>query len=91
MGVAILRCCGDVLVALAVFAVLDYGCRWWQHRRLLRMSDNEMREEVKQREGDPLIRRQRQQRHRELVRNRGGDRSDVYGQVADILTEREMR
>ena len=75
---AILRCCGDLLVALTMFAALDYACRWWHHRQSLRMSDMEMREEIKSREGDPAVRRQRQQHHRKLAAGRGrfADQSD---------------
>ena len=57
----------EVLVALAMFAVFDYACRCWRHRQSLKMTDMEMREEIKTREGDPNLRRQRQQRHRKLA------------------------
>ncbi|HMO13592.1 MAG TPA: flagellar biosynthesis protein FlhB [Pirellulaceae bacterium] len=36
--------------------VIDYGFQWWKHRRDLRMTLQEVRDEHKQTEGDPQVR-----------------------------------
>jgi flagellar biosynthesis protein FlhB len=52
---------------LAVLAVLDYGYQWWQHERDLRMTDQELRDELRTLQGDPQVQSRRrqlqQQRH----------------------------
>ena len=42
-------------VALVVLAVLDYGFQFWSHERDLRMTPQEIREEMRHLEGDPQI------------------------------------
>ena len=37
------------------FAILDYGYQRWDWSRRLRMSRQEAKEELKEREGNPLI------------------------------------
>jgi len=44
-----------VLVSLAVIAIADYGWSWWRHRKNLRMSKQELKDEHKDSEGDPKI------------------------------------
>ncbi|MBI3636631.1 MAG: EscU/YscU/HrcU family type III secretion system export apparatus switch protein, partial [Candidatus Rokubacteria bacterium] len=43
-------------LAHAALAALDYGYQRWSHRRGLRMTREEVKEEMKQAEGDPQIR-----------------------------------
>jgi len=56
---------GSVLALLAgivaVFALLDWSFNRWEYLRQMRMSRREMREEVKEREGDPRIKSRRRQ------------------------------
>jgi len=63
-----------VLVQLAlVFLLLgfaDYLYQRWEFERSLRMSKQELKEEFKQIEGDPLVKRRIRQRQRELARSR---------------------
>jgi len=56
--------------ALAVLAVLDYGVQRWQFERSLRMTKQEVREEMRQLEGDPVIRSYVRRRHREMGQRR---------------------
>lgn len=52
-------------IALAVLAILDYAYQRWQHEQDLRMTRQEVREELKRLEGDPALeegRRRLQQR-----------------------------
>ena len=55
------------LVALAVF---DYGFQFWKHEQDLRMTKQEIREELKEMEGDPQIRSRRRDAHRKLAEAR---------------------
>lgn len=60
-----------VLGVLAVFlALLDYGYRRWDYERRIRMSKQEIKEEIKQHEGDPLIKSAIRKRMRQLARGR---------------------
>ncbi|HEY6925472.1 MAG TPA: EscU/YscU/HrcU family type III secretion system export apparatus switch protein [Steroidobacteraceae bacterium] len=60
------RLLGSVLALLAgimvLFALLDWSFNRWEYLRQMRMSRREMREELKEREGDPRIK----SKHRQL-------------------------
>lgn len=53
--------------ALVALAGLDYLFQRWKHEQELRMTKQEVREELKQMEGDPLIRQRRREAHRKLA------------------------
>lgn len=53
--------------ALLVLAILDYGYQWWRHEQDLKMTPQELREELKNIEGDPQLRARRKQMQRNLV------------------------
>ncbi len=55
---------------LVVLAILDYGYQRWQYERDLRMSKQEVKDEFKQREGDPLIKARIRKMQREIARRR---------------------
>ncbi len=59
-----------ILALLAVLAALDYGYQRWRHERDLRMSRQEVREEYRQQEGDPLIKARVRSVQREMARRR---------------------
>lgn len=54
-------------MALVALALLDYGFQWWKHEQDLRMTKQEVREEMKEMDGDPLIRQRRREAHRKLT------------------------
>ena len=56
-------------VALAVLAVLDYAQNRWRTERQLRMSRNELKQEMKQNEGDPMVKGRLRQRMREMSKH----------------------
>jgi len=56
--------------SLLLLSVLDYGFQWWKQEQELRMTPQEMREEMKQLQGDPQIASRRKQVQRQLVMNR---------------------
>jgi flagellar biosynthetic protein FlhB len=53
-----------------VLAILDYMYQRWQYQQDLRMTKQELREEMKRMEGDPLIREQRRHIQRQLAMQR---------------------
>ncbi len=69
---------GEILVwttikigtALLVLAVLDYGFQRWKHEQDLKMTTQEVREEMKNLEGDPQIAARRRVVQRQLILNR---------------------
>lgn len=62
-----------VALALVVLAILDYGYQRWRHEQDLKMTPQEVREEMKNLEGDPQIIARRRAVQRQLVMNRLGD------------------
>jgi flagellar biosynthesis protein FlhB len=57
-------------LALLVLAILEYGYQRWQYERDLRMSKQELREELKRFEGDPKVRERRRAIQRQLALQR---------------------
>lgn len=62
--------CFRTAIVLLVLAVLDYGFQRWRHEEDLKMTDEEMREEMKMMNGDPQIAARRKAVHRQLLANR---------------------
>jgi flagellar biosynthesis protein FlhB len=56
--------------ALLILALLDYGFQWWKHEQDLKMTSQEIREEMKNMEGNPQIIARRKQVQRQLAMNR---------------------
>jgi flagellar biosynthetic protein FlhB len=65
-AVKILTTAGLAYLALAV---VDYGYQMWQHNKSLRMSKQEVKQEAKQNEGDPLIKARLRSMGRALARS----------------------
>ena len=57
----------SVAVSLLVCSVLDYCIQWYSFQNRTRMTDQEMREEIRGQTGDPQIARIRHQRMREMT------------------------
>jgi len=76
--VDILYVCGDLFLAvwwrvalvMLILGVADYGFQWWQREQDLRMTVREMREEMKEMEGDPAIKRRVRQMQRQIAYQR---------------------
>jgi flagellar biosynthetic protein FlhB len=58
------------VLLLLVLGILEYGYQRWQYERDLRMSKQEVREELKRYEGDPKIRERRRAIQRQLALQR---------------------
>lgn len=56
--------------AYLVFAAIDYGYQRWAHRRSLRMTREEVKEENRQTEGDPHVRARTRSLHRQYAMRR---------------------
>lgn len=72
----IFRCCMETGMwiggALLVLALLEYGFQWWKFEQDMRMTDQEMRDEMKESQGDPQMAARRRQVQRQLAMQRLG-------------------
>jgi flagellar biosynthesis protein FlhB len=59
-----------IAFALVVLALLDYGFQWWKSEQDLKMTSQEIREEMKNMEGNPQVISRRKQVQRQLAMNR---------------------
>ena len=57
-------------ITLFVLAILDYAYQRWQHERDLRMTKQEVKEEMRRMEGDPKIKQRRRQIAMQLLKER---------------------
>ncbi len=57
-------------IALLMLAILDYGFQKWKFEQDLKMTNQEVREEMKSMQGDPHMAARRRQIQRQLVLNR---------------------
>ena len=75
---------GGALLALALF---DYGFQRWKHEQDLRMTHQEIREEMKNLQGDPQIVARRRQIQRQMALHRIGDKVPKADVVVTNPTE----
>jgi len=54
--------------ALVVIAAIEYGQSWWSHEKRLMMSRQEIKDEMKQSDGDPAVKHKLRARARENLR-----------------------
>src|SRR5690606_4374630 len=73
--------------ALFVLALLDFGFQKWKHEQDLRMTHQEVREEMKNLQGDPQIISRRRQIQRQMALNRIGDKVPKADVVVTNPTE----
>jgi flagellar biosynthetic protein FlhB len=59
-----------IIVALLVIAALDFLYQRWEHGESLKMSKQEIKDEFRQAEGDPMIKARIRQIQREMARRR---------------------
>lgn len=59
-----------ILVVFGVFAAVDYVWQRYQHEKRLKMSKQEVKDEAKQREGDPKVKSRIRQLQREVAQSR---------------------
>jgi flagellar biosynthesis protein FlhB len=56
--------------SLGVLGLFDYGYQYWKHEQDLKMTTQELKEEIKQQQGDPQIAARRKQLQRQMVLRR---------------------
>ncbi len=59
-----------IACALLLLALFDYGFQWWKTEQDMRMTQQEVREEMKNLEGNPQVISRRKQVQRQLAMNR---------------------
>ncbi|MDR0821259.1 MAG: flagellar biosynthesis protein FlhB [Oscillospiraceae bacterium] len=59
-----------ICIIFAFIAAGDYLYQWWEFERKLKMSKQEIKDEYKQMEGDPLIKSKIKQKQREIAQQR---------------------
>lgn len=59
-----------ILGVLLVVSALDYFYQWWDYEKNLMMSKEELKEEFKQTEGDPLVKSKIKEKQRKMAFNR---------------------
>jgi flagellar biosynthetic protein FlhB len=74
IGHVLFRLVGGVCALMAVLAVLDFAYQKWDLERRMRMTKQEVKEEFKQREGDPMIKSRIRRIQRELSQKRMMDK-----------------
>ena len=57
-------------MVILVLAILDYGYQWWEHMQNLKMSKQEVKEEMKQTEGNPQIKGKIREKQRAMAMRR---------------------
>ena len=60
----------SICVALVALAAVDVGLQYWLHRQKLRMSDQDMRNEMKDSVGNPHVKQRQRQMARKMARSR---------------------
>lgn len=60
----------QVGVALVVLAAADYGYKFWQNNEDLKMTKEEVKEETKSAEGNPIIKNQQRRRRRAMSKRK---------------------
>lgn len=59
-----------LLVILAILGILDWVYNWWDVERRIKLTRHELKEELKQTEGDPWVKARIRQKQREIARAR---------------------
>jgi len=64
------KICLYTCLVLIILAVLDYAFQRWQHEKSLKMTKQEVKDELKQREGDPAVKARIRRVQMEMARRR---------------------
>ncbi len=67
LGTVILELAFQLALAMLVIALLDFSFQKWKHEQDLKMTKQEVRDEMKNMDGDPHIRQRRKEAHRKLA------------------------
>lgn len=67
MGGSLVTLSFQLALALAVLALMDYGFQLWKFEQDIKMTKQEIRDEMRHMDGDPHIRQRRKEAHRKMV------------------------
>ncbi|MGA1847029.1 flagellar biosynthesis protein FlhB [Deferribacter abyssi] len=70
LGKLVFELCFKIGLLILLMAILDFFYQKWQYEQDLKMTKQEVKEEFKQMEGDPLIRQRIRSMQREMARKR---------------------
>jgi flagellar biosynthetic protein FlhB len=73
--------------ALLILAIFEYAFQWWKHEQDLKMTDQELRDELKETMGDPQLVGKRRQIQRQLAMDRVGQAVPTADVVVTNPTE----
>lgn len=62
--------CMWIAASLLVLGVAEYGFQWWRYEEDLKMSDQELRDEMKESNGNPQLQAKRKQIQRQMMMQR---------------------
>jgi len=62
--------CIWIAAALLILGIAEYAFQYWRHEEDLKMSDQEMRDEMKESQGDPQMQAKRKQLQRQMMMQR---------------------
>jgi flagellar biosynthetic protein FlhB len=55
-------------LALGILAAVDYAQSWWKHEKSIKMSRQELKDEMQQQEGSPQVKQRQRARAREMLK-----------------------
>lgn len=61
-----IRICFEVAIVLLLASLIDYAVQWFGFENRIRMSDQELRDELRSQNGDPVVSQQRQRMVRQV-------------------------
>ena len=70
IGKVSFKICIRIIWVLVPFTAIDYAFQLWHHQQKMKMSKQEIKDESKQREGDPLVKGRIRSIQREMARRR---------------------
>jgi len=70
IGWTILELAFQLSLAILIIAILDFSFQKWKHEQDLKMTKQEVRDEMRNMDGDPHVRQRRKEAHRKLAEAR---------------------
>lgn len=67
VGILITKLAMYLATALVLIGAADYGYQWWKHERDIMMTKDQVKREIKEMDGDPMIVQRRREAHRKMI------------------------
>jgi flagellar biosynthetic protein FlhB len=68
IGVVTFKVAAWCTFALGILAAVDYAQSWWKHEQSIKMSRQELKDEMKGQDGNPQVRARQRQRARDMLK-----------------------